>query len=729
MIRILTGWVALLIVWSAQAQTILFPASSSESIITCTASLYDNGGSSGSYPINSNASLLLTPASPDMYMSLYFGDFNTSSPDVLKVYDGADASAPLLLTLSGDAVEDLIGEYGSIRATNPSGKLFLTFISDGIPDPGVSGFLISIGCTTPEITMENNNTIIEQTCNAYLSGESSYISDFLGELNISAGSSDKTLKISFLEFDIKPFDTLFVYDGSYTDNLIVKYTNNNISPMDIIASNNTRRITLILKAKSSTPASGISSFRAHASCVDPVIPTPTQNMPASGNISLIGCDVLIYDSGGLEGNYSAFENGSITLNPATADKKVKVEFRKMKLGNGTLLSVFNGVNTAAPLVNNYFGTDIPPSITATNSSGAITLKFYSSEYMDEGFEIFASCVIPVSSVNLAPASATLEVGETLQLTESISPSDAGEDLIWASANPSIAVVSSTGLVTAKTTGSTTIIRRTSDWSIVATSSITVSPIAVTGISISPSDATLSEGNSVQLIATILPSDAGNKTVAWISSDPSKATVSSDGMVTGISVGTVTITATTTAGGFTSTATITISPIAVASIVITPSTVSVAEGSSIQLASEILPLNATDQSVTWSSSDELIASVSGMGLVTGVSTGIATLTATTTDGGFTATSSITVSRTNGVNGEVYRTGIIVYPNPASNKIRIENVYPGTHLDIYNQEGMIVASEVLHENKEIDLQTLVNGVYTIKLIVDENDISVQKLVVLK
>lgn len=76
--------------------------------------------------------------------------------------------------------------------------------------------------------------------------------------------------------------------------------------------------------------------------------------------------------------------------------------------------------------------------------------------------------------------------------------------------------------------------------------------------------------------------------------------------------------------------------------VSPSTASVEAGSTVQLTETVAPSNATDKSVSWSSSNTAVATVDSSGLVTGVSAGSATITATTTDGGYTATCAVTVT---------------------------------------------------------------------------------------
>ena len=156
-------------------------------------------------------------------------------------------------------------------------------------------------------------------------------------------------------------------------------------------------------------------------------------------------------------------------------------------------------------------------------------------------------------------------------------------------------------------------------------------VSVTSVSVSPTTATLSANGTTQLTATVLPSNATNKSVTWTSSNTTIATVSASGLVTASSsnTGTATITVNTVDGNKTATSTITVSTstVAVTGVSISPSSVSIAEGSTSTLTATATPSNATNKSLTWTSSNTAVATVSTSGVVTAVSAGSATITAT------------------------------------------------------------------------------------------------------
>lgn len=163
------------------------------------------------------------------------------------------------------------------------------------------------------------------------------------------------------------------------------------------------------------------------------------------------------------------------------------------------------------------------------------------------------------------------------------------------------------------------------------------------VSLSPTPATVDNGKTIQLTATVLPVDATNKNVKWSSSNTDIATVDNNGLVAGLAVGTTTITATTYDGAKTSNSVVTVNyaEVPVTSVGVMPISTSINIGATTQLNATILPTNATNKLINWSSSNELVATVNSSGLVAGVSEGEATITATTVDGSKIASSKITV----------------------------------------------------------------------------------------
>ena len=256
--------------------------------------------------------------------------------------------------------------------------------------------------------------------------------------------------------------------------------------------------------------------------------------------------------------------------------------------------------------------------------------------------------VPVASVDVTPATATIGVNATVQLTAT--PKDAngnaltGRAVTWATADANIATVDANGLVTGKAVGGPVSITATSEGKS-GTSAITVSAtvIPVASVSVTPPAPSIPIGGNVQLTAT--PKDAsGNplsgRTITWQSGAPGTATVDANGLVHGVAAGSATITA--TSEGKSGSATVSVTPPAVASVDVTPSSATIPANGTVQLTATPKDANGnalTGRTVTWASSAPSIAAVNGSGFVVGLAVGTATIRATSE--GVVGTSAITV----------------------------------------------------------------------------------------
>ena len=176
---------------------------------------------------------------------------------------------------------------------------------------------------------------------------------------------------------------------------------------------------------------------------------------------------------------------------------------------------------------------------------------------------------------------------------------------------------------------------------------TVYPTAidVTGTS------SISKGETSQLSVNFTPSNTTIKDVTYTSSNTSVATVSNNGLVTGVSAGTAVITAkaAVASGYVTDTITITVTNIAVTGVSLDPTSISINAGKTTTIAATISPANAFNKNVSFTSSNTSVATVTNAGVVTGIAAGSATITATTEDGGYTATCSVKVTSSSASTG--------------------------------------------------------------------------------
>jgi uncharacterized protein YjdB len=174
--------------------------------------------------------------------------------------------------------------------------------------------------------------------------------------------------------------------------------------------------------------------------------------------------------------------------------------------------------------------------------------------------------------------------------------------------------------------------------------VTVGPVVdVSSLSIAPNPASVAMGYTKALAVTILPANATIKTVTWTSSNTAIATVNSSGVVTGVALGTATITAISVEGGKTATTTVTVTPpIALTGVNITPDRLSIGVADSYTLTATTTPTNASNQNVAWTSSNTAIATVnSTTGAVKAVAVGTAVIRGVTQEGSYRDSAIVTV----------------------------------------------------------------------------------------
>jgi uncharacterized protein YjdB len=235
--------------------------------------------------------------------------------------------------------------------------------------------------------------------------------------------------------------------------------------------------------------------------------------------------------------------------------------------------------------------------------------------------------VDVTSVSLSASSLTLMIDEQATLTADLKPDNATiKTVSWSSSKSSIAKVEN-GIVTALAEGETTITAKAGEKT--ATCKIKVNPIPdvtveVRSVSLDKSSLALTVGEQSTLIATISPNDATNKTVNWSSSKPAVAKVE-NGAVTTLAEGETVITA--SAGGKTATCTVTVknAVIAVTEISLNKTSLTLNVGAQESINATIKPDNATDKTITWTSSKPMIATVEN-GKVTAIAEGETVITA-------------------------------------------------------------------------------------------------------
>ncbi len=252
------------------------------------------------------------------------------------------------------------------------------------------------------------------------------------------------------------------------------------------------------------------------------------------------------------------------------------------------------------------------------------------------------------TVTLTPSTATFGPGQTRQLSAQVTAEDGfSTALSWRSDNPTVAMVSSNGMVTGLAQGTATITAALrADTTRRGTATITIVPL-VRDVEVQPSALTVATGDTRQLAVSVTADAGAVQDVQWRSGSPSVATVSASGLVTGIRVGTAIITAVSLADTTRqSTALVTVRSIP--TVTLTPTALQVEPGETATLIATVTADAEVSHALVWRTANAQVATVSSAGVVTGGSIGTTTVTAiSVADTTRRATATITVSIVPGV----------------------------------------------------------------------------------
>ena len=310
-----------------------------------------------------------------------------------------------------------------------------------------------------------------------------------------------------------------------------------------------------------------------------------------------------------------------------------------------------------------------PSVATIDATGLVTAKSEGSTTItvttDDGRHqaittITVTEAIPVTGITLTAEGYTeydgteteprpLALGESLQMTASVVPDTATQrGITWTVSNPNVLAVTSNGKVYAVGSGTAKVTATTVDGEFSKDYWISVpnESYPVQGISLNYNAATIyMDEGGLNLVATISPEYATSKAVTWESDNPEVATVDQSGRVTPVSVGYATITVRAVSNsGITNSCLISVQPkrVRVTGISVPETSMNLGLYGTVTLQPEFTPSNATDQTVTWQSSNSAVVSVSRTGVVTAIGLGSAIITATSNDDGHQATITVTVS---------------------------------------------------------------------------------------
>lgn len=400
------------------------------------------------------------------------------------------------------------------------------------------------------------------------------------------------------------------------------------------------------------------------------------------------------------------------------EKETQVEVSSVSLNTSTIEMVegetFSLVATVLPKDAEYDGViwaSSNASVANVNSGAVSAVKEGTATITASAGGKSATCsvkvsskIVAVTSITLDKTSLSMKVGETETITAIVSPDNATDKTVeWGSSDVAVATVAD-GIITAKKSGEATITAKSG--SCIAECKVTIT-VSAESVTLDKTSLSLAIGESATLTATVKPDDATDKTVAWSSSDESVAKVD-NGKVTAVKSGKATVTA--KCGVKTAECAVTVT-VPVSSITLDKTTLSLVIGESFTLTATVKPDDATDKTVTWSSSDESVARVDN-GKVTAVNAGQAKISAAV--GNITTSCNVVVYQSDNV--IIYTTAdkkvLKPYNEDAFGSAIVSNTYVGdVGIITFEKPVTFIGNMAFNEQSKLKSIVIPNAVSTI------------------
>ena len=260
----------------------------------------------------------------------------------------------------------------------------------------------SVNAQSYNINTVNGTTITGCSFTIYDSGGSggNYSANEDYSVTICSGSSNN-VRLTFVSFNTESnYDMLYVYDGPNTGSPEVAGSPFSGSTLPSAITSTGSCITIRFSSDVSIQNSG---FQINTSCVA----LPSYNM--TNGLTVNTCNALFYDSGGPSGNYGNNENITMTFCSGTTDA-LRITFTAFQTSNSSdYLEIYNGPNTASPLIGSYHTSNNPGTITSTGT--CLTFRFISNNNGNTtGWAASITCVPPPPPNDLCANATSLPCG-------------------------------------------------------------------------------------------------------------------------------------------------------------------------------------------------------------------------------------------------------------------------------------------------------------------------------
>lgn len=370
------GWAAQLSCSASPgSSTGVYPMTNSAVDTVCGGTFYDANGASN-YSNNENTTMTFYPATPGSFLKVSFTAFSTQSfLDLFYIYDGPSSSSPLIGIYSGATSPN------NIAARNASGCLTFVFTSNA--STVNSGWVATLSCsgtpgTSDGVYLMSNNSVIT-TCGGTFydaGGTGNYNSNASDTARFYPATAGQYVQLNFSAFITEAInDLVYIFDGPNVSSPLIAIYHNQSSPGTITARNSSGVLTIVFVSNNTvTPAGWVATISCSASPG-----SSATNFPMTNNAVDTVCSGTFYDSGGSPSNYVNNESKTMTFYPATQGAFLTITFSScVTRAFSDYLYIYDGITSSAPLIGVYTGSSTPCTMTATNSAGALTFVFISS---------------------------------------------------------------------------------------------------------------------------------------------------------------------------------------------------------------------------------------------------------------------------------------------------------------------------------------------------------------
>ena len=334
---------------------IIMNANGTDSLYACGAVIYDDGGPSGNYSNSCNSTLYLYPSDSTKALVISGVSYTESSFDYLRIYEGYGTSGTVIFDDYGVSATQTFGPYET-----EGGPVTIVFHSDGSVQ--YSGFQINATCIQmSSCPRPTNFAALSLQADSVVVGWDS--NDVVSSFEVCYGQTG-------FDPDTVSSDSIVtgIYDNFYTfTSLSAGYTYD-----------------MYVRADCDT---------GYSNWVGPISVTPgIFFMPTSGTDTIVACGGILYDDGGLSGDYSNSCNGAVVLRPSSPDSVIVVWGTQNSESNYDFLSIYDGEGTLGTPLYHQSGSNltVPRTISST---GSLTVQFTSDGSVPySGFELHVGCI-------------------------------------------------------------------------------------------------------------------------------------------------------------------------------------------------------------------------------------------------------------------------------------------------------------------------------------------------